>query len=408
MSSPSPSTTPLLKGQSVAHLLAKKVELHREQLLRAAAYDCGIPRKVTNSEISRAIENLEAIPQKMKPRKGYERAAGLIPCNAAPLLFSRLAGAAAATETKLEIAFSSLLTDTSAVFEQITEELGDHIRIAPPGHSSFLEQTQGNKNSNLIFACGSSKIGAHLARNREKFDRIVFDGPCGFPPAVALKDTDPHWAANFVTKRAFLNGGQYTLNPKRFLIHQDIYDKVVADVVKIAKTLKVGDPLDPETDIGPMNKRSLKGFLNAKEHELKGLKLLTGKVNGAFVSPHVYEAKNNHVMETSVFAPILILEKFSGTKEAIERIRNSYYGNIAYIFGDLSTNPQIREDLEEDFGVVQMNPILFRVSQNDFRYGGKKGSGFILTKDSRGHWSEYRGPYLHSEIFQREFQFPIQ
>lgn len=130
------------------------------------------------------------------------------------------------------------------------------------------------------------------------------------------------------------NNGQSCIAAKRFIVHADIYDDVKARLVAGMESLKIGEPMQPETDIGPLvNEAARTEILAQVDRAVKdGAVLLTGgnAVGGAgwFFSPGVLEniPKTSEVFHQEIFGPIACLYKVESIEEAIELANDSPFG----------------------------------------------------------------------------------
>src|SRR5208283_528214 len=104
----------------------------------------------------------------------------------------------------------------------------------------------------VLFMSGGSGVGEAYRGRREAFDKLFFAGPGGMPAAVVFQDAEVEKASRFIARRAFVNGGQYCTTLKKALIHRSLYNAVRDRVLEMTAQMRVGDPLDPETNIGPI------------------------------------------------------------------------------------------------------------------------------------------------------------
>jgi acyl-CoA reductase-like NAD-dependent aldehyde dehydrogenase len=177
---------------------------------------------------------------------------------------------------------------------------------------------------------------------------------------------------------AFAYAGQICISVQRIYIHQRIYDKFVNSLVEATKKLKMGDPLDPKTDIGPMiSEGEAKRCESWVDEAVKdGAKVLIGgKREGVFYYPTIIAdvKPEMKVMALEIFAPVVSVVPFDNFDQAIEMVNNSIYGLQAGIF---------TKDVEKAFqaikkikvgGVIINDVPTYRADQ--MPYGGVKESG---------------------------------
>jgi glyceraldehyde-3-phosphate dehydrogenase (NADP+) len=161
-------------------------------------------------------------------------------------------------------------------------------------------------------------------------------------------------------------------------IHRGVYDEFLRRFIDGAKALKVGDPLDPETQMGPMvdeqaAQRTERWVREAEE--LGGKVLLGGKATGAFFPPTVLvdTPASAQVCSNEAFAPLVVAFPFDDLDEAIKEVNDSFYGLQTGIFtNDLAHSWQAFNELEVG-GVIVNDVPTYRVDH--MPYGGVKDSG---------------------------------
>ncbi|MDO7786796.1 aldehyde dehydrogenase family protein [Desulforamulus aquiferis] len=197
-------------------------------------------------------------------------------------------------------------------------------------------------------------------------------------PTIVHGDADLMVAVEACTRSAFANAGQVCISVQRVYVHNSIYNDFCQQAAALAKTLKVGDPLDPTTDIGPMiNEKEairVEGWL--QEAVTEGAKILVGgKRNGPFLEPTILT--NVHPkMKCScqeLFAPVFNVVSYNTIDEALAMANDSNYGLQAGVFtNSLDIASRCAEELECG-GVIINDVSAFRADL--MPYGGWKESG---------------------------------
>ncbi|MDQ6422045.1 aldehyde dehydrogenase family protein [Paenibacillus sp. LHD-117] len=177
---------------------------------------------------------------------------------------------------------------------------------------------------------------------------------------------------------AFSNQGQVCISLQRIYVHEAIFDDFVRRFCHAAEQLKVGDPLEPDTDVSAMiavseTERALAWVREAAEG---GAKIVTGgKLSGGALAPTVLTDAAAHMKVScmELFAPVAMIGKVSGLEEAIALVNDSKYGLQAGIYtNDIGKALQAADELH--VGGVMINDIpTFRVDH--MPYGGVKESG---------------------------------
>jgi glyceraldehyde-3-phosphate dehydrogenase (NADP+) len=173
--------------------------------------------------------------------------------------------------------------------------------------------------------------------------------------------------------------GQVCISIQRIYLHHSIYDKFLSDFVDAVNRLKIGDPMDESTDVGPMiNEDAAKQTEEWVDEAVRGgAHVLTGgNRKGTMYEPTVLvDVKPDmRVSWLEAFAPIAVFYRYHDYEDALKEVNNSMYGLQAGVFtNDLKKAFRAQEVL--DVGGVIINDIpTFRIDH--MPYGGIKESGF--------------------------------
>ncbi len=199
-------------------------------------------------------------------------------------------------------------------------------------------------------------------------------------PLIVNADGDWETAADKAKLHAFSHAGQSCISIQRILVHEDIADDFTTRLVANTETLRVGDPLDPETDVGPLitagDRDRVKEWVD--EAVAAGAELLTGGElvdEGRCLAPTLLGApsRDAKVWCEEIFGPVATIDRFSDFGEALRMANDSKFGLQAGVFTrDVSRGLEAANTLE--FGGVLINEVpTFRADQ--MPYGGVKDSG---------------------------------
>ena len=267
---------------------------------------------------------------------------------------------------------------TMLTVAEIVEEAG-----APAGSVSILPMSRelgdrlvADDRFRLLTFTGSPAVGWGMkARAGKKKVVLELGGNAG---AIVDRTADLDWAVKRITVGAFSYAGQVCISVQRLFVHDDVFDAFVERFTAAAGTLRLGDPLDPETDLGPMvdAKAALRTQAWVDEAVAMGGRiLLGGRADGTFFGPTILadtpvEAK---VCSDEAFAPIVVLFRFSDFADAVRRVNASHFGLQAGVFtNDLANAFTAFNELE--VGGVILNDIpTYRIDH--MPYGGVKDSG---------------------------------
>jgi acyl-CoA reductase-like NAD-dependent aldehyde dehydrogenase len=199
-------------------------------------------------------------------------------------------------------------------------------------------------------------------------------------PLIVHADGDWEAAADKAKLHAFSHAGQSCISIQRVLVHEDVADAFTERFVANAESLRVGDPLDPETDVGPLispaDRDRVKGWV--EEAVAAGAELLTGGElvdEGRCLAPTLLGSppRDAKVWCEEIFGPVATVDRYSEFGEALRMANDSKFGLQAGVFTrDVGRGLEAAETLE--FGGVLINEVpTFRADQ--MPYGGVKDSG---------------------------------
>ena len=180
----------------------------------------------------------------------------------------------------------------------------------------------------------------------------------------------------------FSNNGQQCLAGSRILVEEKIFDKFVEEFVQRTKKIVVGDPLNNETEIGPIaSKQHMERILSFAEGVQKdGDKLLVGgkrlseQKDGYFIEPTAVLANSNNskVCQEEIFGPFASFISFKSEEEAISIANDTEFGLVSYVWSDhMPTIINVSESMRS--GVVWVNTPMMRELRAPF--GGYHNSG---------------------------------
>ena len=193
------------------------------------------------------------------------------------------------------------------------------------------------------------------------------------------KDADLDYAVERVVWGGFSYAGQSCISVQRVYVHDDVYDAFVEKFVARVKALKVGDPLDEATDVGPVIDRGAAERVEAwvSEAQKQGATLLTGggRKDNLWQPTVMADLQPSMLVSCQeVFAPLVGLYRYTGIHDAIAAVDNGDFGLQAGLFtNDLNVVKRAFDDIE--VGGLMINDVsTFRIDH--MPYGGVKQSGF--------------------------------
>jgi len=211
----------------------------------------------------------------------------------------------------------------------------------------------------------------------------------GNDPFVVLKDADLEKAVDAAYISRMVNSAQACNNAKRFIISASVYDEFKERIVeKIKSSTKVGDPMDRETNCGPLASMKQKDILVeqcARAVNEGGAEIIYGSPdfkmsdpelkNGAFFAPVVMEnmSPDSEIYKEEFFGPVFNLFKVDSSKEAMDLANKSDYGLSGAIFtNDLEKAEACAQRLRVGNAYINTNTAV----GSDHPSGGIKNSGY--------------------------------
>ncbi len=247
--------------------------------------------------------------------------------------------------------------------------------------NSKVERVLRNENVRAATLTGSEIAGSSVAAicGQEIKPTVLELG--GSDAFIVMPSADLEKSAAVGTIARTQNNGQSCIAAKRFIVHAEIYEAFKEKLIKNFNSLKIGDPMNSETDIGPLvNPSSLKEVLDQVKDALDcGAQLLCGckaiEGPGCFLQPGIIEKipMSARIYREEIFAPIAGLYKVKSIQEAIELANDSPFGLGSSVWtADLDEQKQAINDIEA--GATFINAMTS--SDPRLPFGGVKRSGY--------------------------------
>jgi acyl-CoA reductase-like NAD-dependent aldehyde dehydrogenase len=391
---------PAFERSAILHRISEGVRARREEIARLIALEAGKPIRDALAETDRAVltfrlgaeeaERLvgETIPLDINPasrgRWGITRrfpigpVLGISPFNfPLNLAAHKIAPALAVGNTIVlkppsrdpltMLAVAEIIAESGAIEGSVsilpmTRELGD--RIVEDDRFKLLSFT------------GSPAVGWRLkARAGKKKVVLELGGNAG---VIVDRTADLDWAVRRILVGAYTYAGQVCISVQRMFVHEAIWDDFLRRFVGGAEGLKVGDPLDAATDLGPMvdDAAAARTQRWVEEAVAMGGNVLTGgRANGRYFAPTVLTdtPAEAQICSNEAFAPVVVAFPFSDFSAAVAGVNESFYGLQTGVFtNDLEHAWEAFEELVVG-GVIVNDVPTYRVDH--MPYGGVKDSG---------------------------------
>ncbi|MEV0487927.1 aldehyde dehydrogenase family protein [Streptomyces sp. NPDC050508] len=230
----------------------------------------------------------------------------------------------------------------------------------------------------VISFTGSDKVGRHVATVcASQFKRVVLELG-GNSALVVLDDADIDYAVDAAVFSRYVHQGQVCMAANRVLVDRSIADEFTEKFVTKVKSLKVGDPRDPETVIGPVINSSQADALSGVVEQAiaeGATALVHGTTTDNLVAPSVLTGlpADSELLRQEVFGPIAFLIPFDGEEEAVSIVNDTPYGLSGAVHtGDIERGVNFAKQIDTGMfhvndGTVHDEPIV--------PFGGEKASG---------------------------------
>jgi succinate-semialdehyde dehydrogenase/glutarate-semialdehyde dehydrogenase len=227
---------------------------------------------------------------------------------------------------------------------------------------------------------GSEGAGIEVGVSAAKRIKKVVLELGGSDPFIVMPSANFDEAVTTAVKARIINNGQSCIAAKRFIVHEQIADRFEREFVKQMGALKVGDPLDESTDLGPLATQSGVADLerDVEKSVSAGAKILTGGKRlpraGNFFAPTVLTKipKNSPAYSEELFGPVACIFRVKSLDEAIQIANDTRFGLGASAWtNDEAERDQLVNELEA--GMVFINRMV--ASDPRLPFGGVKQSG---------------------------------
>jgi aldehyde dehydrogenase (NAD+) len=230
----------------------------------------------------------------------------------------------------------------------------------------------------VISFTGSDKVGRHVATVcAANFKHAVLELG-GNSALIVLDDADIDYAVDAAVFSRFVHQGQVCMAANRILVDRSVEEEFTEKFVAKVRTLKVGDPADPATHIGPLINSSQADAVSAlveQTVEAGATALLHGAIDGNLVSPSVLTGipADSPVLTQEIFGPVALIVPFDGEDEAVRIANETPYGLSGAVHtGDVERGVRLARRV--DTGMIHINDGTVH-DEPIVPFGGEKQSG---------------------------------
>jgi len=391
---------PAFERQRVLRQIATGIHDRKEEFARTIALEAGKPIKSARTEVDRAVFTFniaaeetvrgygEYLPldwqQSTAGRWGLVKrfplgpVVGITPFNFPLNLVAHKVAPAIAAGCSMVLKPAPQTPLTSLLLAEVIQQAG-----WPDG--GFNTILLSNENSGLLVSderiklisfTGSAAVGWAIKNNAGKKKVVLELG--GNSGVIIHNDADLAYAADRCVTGGFAYAGQSCISVQRILVEHSVYGKFTELLLAEVKKLRVGDPMDESSDLGPLIRESdaIRAVEWVQEAVRGGARLLCGGTRkGSLFQPTVLTGTkpNMKVNCEEIFAPVVTVEPYTDFGSALKQVNSSAYGLQAGLFTrDAKLIFEAYDELEVG-GLIAGDVPTFRVDH--MPYGGVKDSG---------------------------------
>ncbi|QZY50915.1 aldehyde dehydrogenase family protein [Leucobacter tenebrionis] len=405
-------------GPQRSHVLLRLAELMRENaeyLARIEAEEVGKPVKLARGDVAASIAMVEHAAALAQTASGeavdnvnpdvvslvVREPAGVIgmitPWNFPLLQLSQKLPYALAAGCTAVIKPAEITAGSTVEMARFCKQAGvpDGVVNVVTGRGSVVGNTiAASPDVDVLSFTGSTEVGARITEVSAATTKRLSMELGGKAAAVVLPDADLEQAANGVVFGAIFNSGECCVATTRLIVHESIADELISRVIEIMGRVRVGPPLDDDSEVGAMiheaHLESVLGYIEKGVAEggtilLGGNRLIDGAhASGFYVEPTIIDGvkRGDTIFQEEIFGPVLAVTRFATVEEAAELVNAVDYGLANTIWSaGIQTAIPLAKRLRS--GSVWVNTTLENAPQ--MPTGGLKRSGYGREMGTAGY-----------------------
>lgn len=427
--------TPPVERASILHTIADALEERTLELAELEARDVGATiRKTTYIDIPLGIDHLRAFaelarqhPYEPLPwidmpsvswnfvwREPVGVCGQIIPWNVPFLMAIWKIGPALATGNCVVIKPSSLAALTTIEIVRAIDETGllpqGVVNLVTGSGAEVGERLVSHPGVDKVAFTGSTAVGQRImALAAPTIKRVTLELG-GKSPSLVMPDADLDLVTDGVLFGAFFHAGQYCESGTRCFVHESHYNQVIERLAARANGVRLGDPLDMETDLGPLinatQRERVEGYIALGKQE--GARLVCGGerpvgkqfARGAYVRPTIFADVRNsmRLAQEEIFGPVLAVIAYKTVTEAITLANESIYGLGGSVWSrDLQGAIEVAKRLRTGTVWINDHHLISALAP----FGGYKQSGVGRELGRYGLQAYTEAKHIHVDLMQK-------
>jgi acyl-CoA reductase-like NAD-dependent aldehyde dehydrogenase len=393
--------TPPTERSRLLHALADAMVANRKELAELEARNVGKAISSVKAELNQAIENFRYMASAIASIAGRANPLGgsllfyslkepvgvagqIIPWNYPLMMATWKLSPALAAGCSVVLKPDEATPLTALRVAELASEVGfppGAINVVPGGGPTTGAYLVGHPGVDKVAFTGSTATGVEVMKLAAPGIKRLTLELGGKSPNLVFADANLDDAIPSSVWSIYYSAGQSCEARSRVLVEQSLYDDFVSRFSELAGQIKVGDPLDPETQMGSLisenHRERVHGFVERGREE--GAEVVTGgepgNGNGAFYPPTVIAKVDNSmaVAQEEIFGPVVTVIPFEDEKDAIRIANDVRYGLMATIWtGDPARGHRVARRIKSGLIGINMPYTAFP----GIPFGGYKQSGF--------------------------------